>query len=325
MTDGLTQLQAKLDSLDPHELWAALRSKLITTRDGFPYEAMGHALLAQERLAPLWVEELEAFAADHSLVQSDDDILHFHLIVMLAARHDTRAFKPLLALCELDEDEAEELFGDFTTSVMARALAAVSDGSTEPLLALADKPDVSVWLRSAGLHALTVRALEGDADRAETAELLLQWGEREATRLKAHPGEDIEVLNSAVCDLLDLCHIDAEPHIAKWFEDELVDPRLHGNLAAIGKYLRRDFAAVATELRERGELYIRDAAAELDGWVMFSADEQDDDDDDYIPSPHYSDYDTPYELPYVREMPKVGRNDPCPCGSGKKHKKCCGA
>jgi len=26
-----------------------------------------------------------------------------------------------------------------------------------------------------------------------------------------------------------------------------------------------------------------------------------------------------------RETPKVGRNDPCPCGSGKKYKKCCGA
>jgi hypothetical protein len=25
-----------------------------------------------------------------------------------------------------------------------------------------------------------------------------------------------------------------------------------------------------------------------------------------------------------REAPRVGRNDPCPCGSGKKHKKCCG-
>lgn len=24
-----------------------------------------------------------------------------------------------------------------------------------------------------------------------------------------------------------------------------------------------------------------------------------------------------------RASPKVGRNDPCPCGSGKKHKKCC--
>jgi hypothetical protein len=27
--------------------------------------------------------------------------------------------------------------------------------------------------------------------------------------------------------------------------------------------------------------------------------------------------------PYVREAPKIGRNDPCPCGSGKKYKKCC--
>lgn len=26
-----------------------------------------------------------------------------------------------------------------------------------------------------------------------------------------------------------------------------------------------------------------------------------------------------------RDTPKVGRNDPCPCGSGKKFKKCCGA
>jgi SEC-C motif-containing protein len=28
--------------------------------------------------------------------------------------------------------------------------------------------------------------------------------------------------------------------------------------------------------------------------------------------------------PIIRDEPKVGRNDPCPCGSGKKHKKCCG-
>jgi preprotein translocase subunit SecA len=28
--------------------------------------------------------------------------------------------------------------------------------------------------------------------------------------------------------------------------------------------------------------------------------------------------------PYVREQPKVGRNAPCPCGSGKKFKQCHG-
>lgn len=26
----------------------------------------------------------------------------------------------------------------------------------------------------------------------------------------------------------------------------------------------------------------------------------------------------------VHDGPKIGRNDPCPCGSGKKYKKCCG-
>jgi preprotein translocase subunit SecA len=30
------------------------------------------------------------------------------------------------------------------------------------------------------------------------------------------------------------------------------------------------------------------------------------------------------DLPIRRSMPKVGRNEPCPCGSGKKYKNCCG-
>jgi yecA family protein len=51
--------------------------------------------------------------------------------------------------------------------------------------------------------------------------------------------------------------------------------------------------------------------------------------DDLAVPDEQSDYPWPEELPmqqdtpYVRETPKVGRNDPCPCGSGKKYKKCC--
>lgn len=37
-----------------------------------------------------------------------------------------------------------------------------------------------------------------------------------------------------------------------------------------------------------------------------------DDDDEYYPET------------YVRPEPKVGRNEPCPCGSGRKYKRCCG-
>jgi uncharacterized protein YchJ len=41
-------------------------------------------------------------------------------------------------------------------------------------------------------------------------------------------------------------------------------------------------------------------------------DDYSDDDDDYG-----------HTETYVRPSPKIGRNDPCPCGSGKKYKKCC--
>jgi SEC-C motif-containing protein len=39
----------------------------------------------------------------------------------------------------------------------------------------------------------------------------------------------------------------------------------------------------------------------------------------------YRDGELQRALPIKRETPKVGRNDLCPCGSGKKYKKCCGA
>ncbi|MEM7098624.1 MAG: SEC-C metal-binding domain-containing protein [Pseudomonadota bacterium] len=32
----------------------------------------------------------------------------------------------------------------------------------------------------------------------------------------------------------------------------------------------------------------------------------------------------PPQTPFIREVPKVGRNEPCPCDSGRKFKKCCG-
>ena len=38
----------------------------------------------------------------------------------------------------------------------------------------------------------------------------------------------------------------------------------------------------------------------------------------------YMDGDTPKPRTLRHEAPKVGRNDPCPCSSGRKYKKCCG-
>jgi len=55
---------------------------------------------------------------------------------------------------------------------------------------------------------------------------------------------------------------------------------------------------------------------------------EEDEDEEALPYPDEPDEEPSFpriteQEPYVRNQPKVGRNDPCPCGSGKKYKKCC--
>ncbi|MEM9820894.1 MAG: SEC-C metal-binding domain-containing protein [Bacteroidota bacterium] len=45
------------------------------------------------------------------------------------------------------------------------------------------------------------------------------------------------------------------------------------------------------------------------------------DQDDFTDQEDYTDYD--YAPEPIKRGPKIGRNDPCPCGTGKKYKKCC--
>jgi len=47
--------------------------------------------------------------------------------------------------------------------------------------------------------------------------------------------------------------------------------------------------------------------------------------EEFFDEDDWDDEEMPDNEPYVRKEQKIGRNDPCPCGSGKKYKKCCGA
>ncbi|HOW69111.1 MAG TPA: SEC-C metal-binding domain-containing protein [Phycisphaerae bacterium] len=55
-----------------------------------------------------------------------------------------------------------------------------------------------------------------------------------------------------------------------------------------------------------------------DGFEDEEEDDQDEEEFDPLPD------DAPPPSPIRGSQPKIGRNDPCPCGSGKKYKKCCG-
>ena len=58
-----------------------------------------------------------------------------------------------------------------------------------------------------------------------------------------------------------------------------------------------------------------DTIEELSSRYAFSADD-DEAEDDWAPASGASE-------PAINPFKGVGRNDPCPCGSGKKFKKCC--
>jgi hypothetical protein len=89
-------------------------------------------------------------------------------------------------------------------------------------------------------------------------------------------------------------------------------------------------AAPKPRRRDRQHL-ITDAIAEMEWWASFHPEDSwpkklPKSEAPVLPSPPPapdSDSDDVAAQPFVRE-PKIGRNDPCPCGSGKKYKKCCG-
>ena len=113
----------------------------------------------------------------------------------------------------------------------------------------------------------------------------------------------------------------ALPQIKKWFDAERIDESFVSYddvLAAIGK------PVVA-----RKPMLPGCTVAEISGWAWFNdyPNESFFADDplmDYDGADYQEDFSEP-GLPYLRPEPKVGRNDPCTCGSGKKFKKCCGA
>jgi hypothetical protein len=123
------------------------------------------------------------------------------------------------------------------------------------------------------------------------------------------------------------------PEARQAFAEKLVDESILG-LDWIEKELAEIGEKRFTEFRERNTPI--DAATECSGWLCFRDEDEElgpweDDEDmeeratsDSALGPLANEFaDAPREVPYVAP-PKVGRNDPCPCGSGKKYKKCCG-
>jgi hypothetical protein len=113
-----------------------------------------------------------------------------------------------------------------------------------------------------------------------------------------------------VSPLLDLDAVEALPVMARAFDAGLVDESVVGDYEdveiALGRKLKRQHPRRSNALTEMGEQFRAMVTDDLVETIM-------------------GDEAAPEAPELVRNPAKVGRNDPCPCDSGKKFKKCCGA
>jgi hypothetical protein len=179
------------------------------------------------------------------------------------------------------------------------------DALAAPLRALAEDRTVDWYMRTQALDAVLATAERMGAQALDAA---LDW----AAGIAADASEDREMRLSAGSGLLDFPR---ERHRAllKKLAIEQAGPGAWFRASEVTSAYAR--AGDDPHWRERNDpwtFYQPWAIAERQArWAREAADEDGGDA-----------YEEP-ALPFVREAPKVGRNDPCPCGSGKKYKRCC--
>jgi hypothetical protein len=296
--------------------WEALAPALTTFSRPFPAEAIALAEANWEEVAPRLLDALEAVAATPEQARDGSYMLHLYAMFLLAEHRERHAFAPLLRIAELPEDVLEDLLGDVVSDGLGRCLASTlgSDADLEALRVIALNDRLYLYARGAALNALLTRVMEGDLEPDAHREWLAYCGEAEAGRLRSGNADDPTFLSMVVADLADVGAAPALDTIRRWYADGLVDPS-YVSLQEVEADARLDFAQL--RLQARNEHYARSVTQEMGVWHCFKPESEE--------NPGGMEDDLPYQEPYRREDPKVGRNEPCPCGSGKKYKKCCGA
>lgn len=295
------------------DAWNTLRSQIEFFSKPFPEEAIGIANVHRAEVTPFLVESIARVAENPALGEDPDYVLHLYAMHLLATWRETSAYAPLVRLGHHPEEVVEQMLGDAVTESYGRCLASVCDGDLSPLRGLVEDAGAAHWARNAALDALLTRVLEGDAARDDLIAYLMRLGDAEAARLRMPETEPaiFELLDSVVSVATDIGATEMLERIRGWFADDLVDPQL-ASLARVEAHLSRPYEICRTEALRHGNAYVTSVKREIGWWAGFSEDN---------PANHPP---APLIQP-VRQGPKIGRNEPCPCGSGKKYKKCCGA
>lgn len=275
--------------------------------EAFPEEAFRIITENQEKAIPCLREAVEyAFRKGTDLEENYQ--LHFYAIYLLAQFQDREYFPRLVEFVSLPEKELDGLIGDCVTSDLSDILYHTYNGNIELLEKTIKNSDVSEYVRAAMLDVMGQLYLDG----------VLREGEwREFLRQSVHDGRDYDYLYDAVGCMLCRCHfIDMLPEIRYMFAHDLLDEM------SMGRY--DSYVDAMFEYRGNEKAFCRadfNAADTLRHWAMFTQQPKnggtDKKESGKISHKTQREWDKP------AGKVKIGRNDPCPCGSGKKYKFCC--
>lgn len=263
-----------------------------------PRAVLAEAVRHKEEVAPVLLDALDALY-DKARAEEDESgedpvfELAAYAVFLLAEMQEQRAYPKLLRLLTLNSDDLEFALGDIV-SFIGNSLYSTYNGDLDAAKEILCDSRLDPFARGQVLDLL--EGLFRD-DRLSKEELSGFLRERLAT---LGDGENEEIfggmLASAIAssDLYELAE-----DVREAFRLEKIDEMHMGKFDSFFDYLYNEDRDV-----ECARL-VTDTAEELSGWDCFQSDT--------------------LQRPSISEVMSwnVGRNDPCPCGSGKKFKKCC--
>lgn len=262
----------------------------------------------RDELLPLLMEVMEAELEKG--FQSDEDLAVPFAMLLLGELRHRPAYGLLQKLAR--HPQVDDFLGELLSECLGRCMAACWDGQVSSLTDLVKDPRVNENSRNQGVVALVCLAVAEERTREATLEDMKDLM-REALRT-ASP----EIAAACVIGLWDL-YPDSESVelVRRLYAKELVAEEVLP-LSDMDDVVAQGLeAAKAAANDEPLCSLLLDSVEDSAWWSCWNGgevEEEYDEHGDWIPP-------EPIEQ-LVSE--KVGRNDPCPCGSGKKHKKCCG-
>lgn len=287
----------------------------------FKQEAVEAAVARRDEIIPELLLVLEEIADPELAAGLDADgeyMAHLYAMFLLAQFRETRAYPLMVRIALLPSDLLESLFSDCITEYFGRVLASVCDGNLEGIQSIIENPDANEWVRGAALGSLVTLVSVGAKSREEIVSYFA-----DLFRGKLTDKNDV-VWSELVAYSADLYAPELLGEIEKAYEQELVDPSFVGLDEVRGDIAEGEQRALDRLATDPNRRLIDDTIKEMQGWASFNEEEN-----------RKLKEETPALEPlnsqwansftgFKRTTPKTGRNDPCPCASGKKYKKCCG-